>query len=165
MNAARFLATLSLMLTAATTVQATDDPIKKGIVGHWEGSARIVVDWCKQQRLPIAIDIHSNGSVTGKIGDASLTNGRFASNRGWMGRKLNLATDYVIKGDLTGAIVTTEGITRSSVTVPLNFTGNALVGGVHTSGNRFGGKKDGILSAASLKLNLTQGPGRETEKD
>lgn len=156
MNAGHILATLSLMLTATTILQAADGPVTNAVVGHWQGSARIVVDWCRQQHLPVAIDVHSDGSVTGKIGDATLKNGRFSHNRGWIGRKLNLATDYIIKGDLTGPIVATESITRSSVSVPFDVTSNTLVGGVHTSGTQFGGKKDGVLSAASLKLHRTQ---------
>lgn len=152
MKASHILATLSFMLTAMTILQAADDTVTNALVGHWHGGARIVVDWCKQQRLPVAIEIHSDGSVTGKIGDATLKNGRLSRNRGWIGRKLNLATDYIITGGLTGSIIVIEGITRSSVSVPLDFTSNTLVGGVHTSGSKFGGKKDGILSAASLKL-------------
>jgi hypothetical protein len=153
MKAAQILATLSLLLTAKTPLQAADETVTNALVGHWQGSARIVVDWCKQQRLPVAIDINSDGSVTGKIGDAKLKNGRLSQNRGWIGRKLNLATDYIIKGDLTGPIVATEGVTRSSVSIPLDLANNTLVGGVHTSGSKFGGKTDGILSAASLSLN------------
>ena len=122
------------------------------MVGHWEGSARIVVDWCKQQHLPVAIDIHSDGSVTGKVGDATLTHGWFTRNRGWIGRKLNLGRDYIIRGDLTGPIIAAEGITRSSVFIPLDLSSDGLVGGINTSGSKFGGKEDTILSAASLKL-------------
>jgi hypothetical protein len=153
MKTAQVLATLSLMLAAMTPLQGADDTVTDALVGHWQGSARIVVDWCQQQRLPVAIDINSDGNVTGKIGDATLKNGRLSRNRGWIGRKMNLATDYIIKGDLTGSLVPTEGVTRSSVSIPFDLTNMTLVGGVHTSGTKFGGKKDGILSAASLNLN------------
>ena len=156
MKIAQILATLSLMLATSTTLQAADDTVTNALVGHWQGSARIVVDWCKQQRLPVAIDIKSDGSVSGQIGDATLKNGRLSRNRGSIGRKLNLATDYIIKGDLTGPIVSTEGISRSSVSIPFDLTNKTLVGGVHTSGTKFGGKKGGILSAASLNLNNAQ---------
>ncbi|MGB7767593.1 MAG: hypothetical protein WBN22_01905, partial [Verrucomicrobiia bacterium] len=42
----------------------------------------------------VKVDIHADGSVTGTVGDAKLTEGRFESNRGWLGRKLNLYSDY-----------------------------------------------------------------------
>ncbi len=140
-------------LLMAVKLQAADDAVSKCMVGHWEGSARIIVVWCKQQQLPVAIDIHSDGSVTGKVGDATLAHGRFTRNRGWLGRKLNFATDYIIRGDLTGPIVAAEGITRASVSVPLDFTGGSFVGGIGTSGSWFGGGKDFMaLSATSLIL-------------
>jgi hypothetical protein len=163
-KAVKILAALSLMLTATTTIPAADEAVAHAMVGPWQGSARIVVDWCKQQRLPVAIDIKSDGSVSGKIGDATLKNGRLSRNRGPIGRKLNLATDYIIKGDLTGPIVATEGISRSGVSIPFDLTNNTLVGGVHTSGTKFGEKKDGILSAGFLNLDRPQRPTLPDEK-
>jgi hypothetical protein len=138
-----------------SSLQAADNDVAQRLAGHWEGSARIIVDWCKQPTLPVTIDIHPDGNVTGKIGDAKLTKARLTRNRGWFGRKLNLATDYIIRGDLAGPIVAAESITRSSVSVPLNLAENNLVGGVHTSGTKLGQKSEMILSASSLKLNRT----------
>jgi hypothetical protein len=54
-------------------------------------------------------------------------------------------------GDLQGAIVAAEGITRARVKIPLNVSGETLTGGLHTSGSKFG-KDPVILSAAGLKL-------------
>jgi len=67
-------------------------------------------------------------------------------------RNLNWATDYIIKGNLEGAIVAAESITRKRVMMPLNFNGDAFKGGVGTSGSMFGGKDKMILSAMSLIL-------------
>ncbi len=67
------------------------------MVGHWEGSARIIVSWCQQQNLQVAVDIAADGSVAGKVGDATLTKGRLKRNRGRLGRKLNLKTYYIIE--------------------------------------------------------------------
>jgi hypothetical protein len=98
------------------------------------------------------VDIHADGSVTGTVGDAKLTDGYFLRNRGWLFRKLNLATDYIIRGGLDGPIVAAEGITRSRVNIPLNFSNGMFKGGVNTSGTDFGGKKSMWLAAANLKL-------------
>ena len=136
-----------------------DEPaVTPPMVGHWEGDARIIVNWCQQTKLPLAVDIRADGSVTGQIGDATLTNGFIKRNRGWMGQKFNVKTDYIITGNLSGSIVAAESITRSGVKVPLNFTGGNLIGGVHTSGSKVGGKDRMILSAASLKLTRTRNP-------
>lgn len=135
-----------------STLQAAEKNVAERLAGHWEGNARIIVDWCKQPTLPVTIDIHPDGSVTGKIGDAKLTKAELTRNRGWVGRKMNLATDYIIRGDLAGPIVAAESITRSSVSLPLDLAENNLVGGVHTSGTKLGAKSAMILSASSLKL-------------
>jgi hypothetical protein len=132
------------------------------MVGHWEGSARIIVIWCQQTNLPVAVDIQADGSVTGKVGDAALINGRFKRNRGWLGRKLNLKTDYIIRGKLTGSVVAAEGITRSGVWMPLNFNDGAFVGSLDTSGWKIGGKKRMILSTARLTLTRTNNPASGT---
>jgi hypothetical protein len=128
------------------------------VAGHWEGNARIIVSWCRQTNLNVAVDIHADGSVTGKIGDATLIDGRFEANRGWLGRKLNLATDYIITGKLDGAIVAVEGIVRDKVYIPINLKDSAFVGGINTSGSFcvFSSKKTMRekmgFSAMSLKL-------------
>jgi len=145
------IATLGILL-AVLSSWATESVVTPAMVGHWEGNARIVVSWCHQTNLPVTVDIHADGSVIGTVGDAKLTEGRFQQNRGWLGRKLNLATDYIITGNLDGAIVAAEGIAREHVKMPLNFSGGSFKGGVNTSGSMFGGKDKMILSAMSLTL-------------
>jgi hypothetical protein len=153
---------LGLLIASALTLaftgsRATESIVIPAMVGHWEGSARIVVSWCHQTNLPVKVNIHADGSVTGTVGDAKLTAGHFQQNRGWLGRKLNLWSDYIITGGLDGAIVAAEGITRSGVKMPLNFSGDAFAGGVNTSGAGFEGfdgkKGEGTwLAAGNLKL-------------
>jgi hypothetical protein len=150
--------TMLVTLTAGGNAFSGEPVATPAMVGHWEGNARIIVDWCRQTNLPVVVDIRADGSVTGKIGDATLTNGSLKRNRGWLGRKLNVKTGYIITGSLSGPIVAAESITRSSVKVPLNFTGGNFVGGIHTSGSKVGGKDRMILSGASLKLTRTRGP-------
>ena len=150
------IATFAALLIACGS-QAAESVVTPAMVGHWEDNARIVVSWCHQTNLPVKVDIHADGSVTGTVGDAKLTKGRFESNRGWLGRKLNLYSDYIITGGLDGAIVAAEGITRSGVKIPLNFNDGIFVGGVNTSGSGFEGfdgkKGEGTwLAAMSLKL-------------
>ena len=151
----------STLTLAFTGSRAAESIVTPAMVGHWEGNARIIVSWCHQTNLPVKVDIHADGSVTGTVGDAKLTEGRFESNRGWLLRKLNWATDYIITGGLDGAIVAAEGITRSSVKMPLNFSGGTFAGGVNTSGSGFEGfdgkKGEGTWLAAG-GLRLTRSP-------
>jgi hypothetical protein len=141
MNRKSSIIGLTVMLIALVAILAVwnlcaaESIITPAMTGPWEGNARIIVSWCHQTNLPVAVDIHADGSVTGKIGDATLVAGHFQSNRGWLGRKLNLATDYIITGKLDGAIVAAEGITRDKIYIPLDLKDNAFVAGINTSGS------------------------------
>jgi len=145
------------ILTAVNSFSA-ESVVTPAMAGRWEGNARIVVIWCHQTNLFVAVDINRDGSVTGKIGDATLVGGCLQSNRGWLGRKLNLWSDYIIEGKLNGPIVATESITRDRVFIPLNFKDGIFAGGIITSGSNclFAGTEERkarmALTAMSLKL-------------
>ena len=159
MNAKRCITRLipiGALLFSGLSSLAADPAAAPAVAGHWEGDARIIVSWCRQKNLHVTMDIQKDGSVTGKVGDAMLVKGRFEANRGWMGRKLDLATDHIVRGSLQGPVVAAEGITRESVSIPLNLVGGALVGGMHTSGSKFGGKEKMILSASPLTLKRSE---------
>lgn len=153
--AGTIIAAISVLLVASPAssgLLAAETAVSAAMVGHWEGSARIIVSWCQQQNLRVSVDIATDGTVTGNVGDATLTKGRLKRNRGRLGRKLNTRTGYIITGGLDGSIVVAEGIKRSSVKLPLNFRGGTFAGGLHTSGAMFGGKARMIPSASSLTL-------------
>jgi len=152
---ARWMAALGLTLPVLISC-ASRSVLTPAQVGHWEGNGRIIVSWCHQKNLPVKVDIHTDGSVTGTVGDAKLTEGSFQQNRGWLGRKLNLATDYIIQGNLDGPIVAAETITRERVMMPLNFGGGAFTGGLGTSGWMFGGKAKMVFTASDLTLTHSQ---------
>jgi hypothetical protein len=121
--------------------------VTEAMAGEWEGRAHIIVNWVQQTNLVIRLHVQRDGAVSGIIGDAVLTKGRLRSNRGWLGRKLNIKTDYMIEGRLNGPLLGAENISRASVKMPLNFNGTNFVGGLHTSGCKLGRKRSGVLSA------------------
>jgi hypothetical protein len=142
----------SALTLAFTGCRADESVVTPAMVGHWEGNAYIVAAWCHQTNLTVKVDIHADGSVSGTVGDAKLTDGRFLRNRGWLGRKLNMYSDNVIKGGLDGPILAAQGITRSSVGIPLGFKDGMFDGSVVTSGALWGGKKSEGFVAQNLKL-------------
>jgi hypothetical protein len=149
-----------MLFTLAATPAGASQPPTEGAfapetVGQWKGNARIIVVWSRQTNLCVTLNICDRARVTGRIGDAELIHGRLKKNRGWIGKNLKVKTDYIIVGDLQGAVIAAEGITRSRVKIPLNLAGGTLRGGVHTSGSKFGGKEQMILSAAGLTLSRT----------
>jgi hypothetical protein len=145
-------------LAGASASPGVDEAFAPGTAGQWMGKARIVVVWTKQRDLCVTLNIEADGAVTGNVGDALITNARLKKNRGSLGQKFNVKTDYIIVGDLQGAIIAAEGITRSHVKIPLNLSNGSLTGGIHTSGAKLGGKDHMILSAAGLTLNRADGP-------
>lgn len=153
----RLAAVLVALASGATSVIAIEKAnsgktLDPAMAGSWKGEGDIIVSWCKQKKLALALKIAADGAVTGKVGDATLVDGKLKRNRGAIGRKLNIKTDYIITGKLKGAIVKSEAITRSSADIPLNFDGKELAGGLHTSGKKTGGKKAMKLSAANIVL-------------
>jgi len=142
----------SALALAFTGCQASESIVTPAMVGHWEGTAHIVASWIDHTSLPVKVDIHADGHVTGAVGDAKLTDGHIYSNRGWLGRQSNSATNCVIAGGLDGPIVAAEGITRSSVGIPLTFTNGIFVGQINTHGTLWGGKKSEGFVAQDLKL-------------
>jgi hypothetical protein len=82
------------------------------MTGVWCGSARIVVDWAVEKKLGVRLEIPPSGVVRGEVGDARLVDGRLETNRGPVGRMLNIQTDYIIVGKLEGPMIAAERITR-----------------------------------------------------
>ena len=157
----RFCTLAFWIILTASVVNGTcgdKDTVPQAMVGHWRGQARIIVAWCQQTNLAVDLQIAPNGQVTGKVGDATLQEGQLKRNRGSLGRKLKLKTDYIITGKLNGPIVAAENIKRQSVNIPLNFSNGAFTGGIHTSGTLFGGDKSMIFSAAGLTLSRADSP-------
>jgi hypothetical protein len=76
--------------------------VRPEMVGKWSGTADIFVNWTKARTLPVEIVLTADDRVTGKIGDAVIANGRFRSNRGWLGRALRIKTDWLIDARLEG---------------------------------------------------------------
>lgn len=122
------------------------------MAGHWTGTAEIVVNWTKQRQLSVDIVIANDGTATGRVGDATLSGASLMRNRGWFGRTLHLATDWIIIGDLTGDIVAAEAVHRTGVKMPLTWGDDRFTGAIHTSGSLFGGKDAMILSAGRMTL-------------
>ena len=142
-------ATVSCLLCSAI---AADNKFPPAMNGSWSGDAKIIVTWCKQEKLPLQLTIRNDGTVSGRIGDAVLKDGKLARNRGWIGRKLNIKTDYIITGRMVGEVVAAEKIARNSVSMPINFQNGQITGGLHTNGSKAGGKSAMKLSASDLKL-------------
>lgn len=102
------------------------------LVGTYEGTALCFVRIANQtgaDSVRMRITILPNGTVEGTAGGAAFVQCRVTRNRGWLGRKLNLGTDWWIqKGLLEGPVVPGDAETRREISLPFNMVQGCLRG-------------------------------------
>jgi hypothetical protein len=124
------------------------------IIGEWQGDGKVVVTWCKRERVAIHLYIRADGKVSGTVGDALVSDGFLRKNNwflDWMGNP-----EYVIEAKLTGPIVAEEDIRRESIELLLDLDGHELLGDFRTSGTKTGGKASMILTVEDIRLSRVQ---------
>lgn len=108
--------------------------VPAGLVGGWQGQARVANSWVRQRRLPVKLAVHASGMAEGTIGDARFLRGKLLPARSWFGRALRLGTDYVFVGRLEGPVIAAEAIRcDSAATIAFNLAGDQLHGGLGLS--------------------------------
>lgn len=127
------------------------------MVGSWEGTADIAVNWCKAKELPVAFTINRDGSVVGKVGDATLKDAHIYPNPGRPPKGFTLQTKYVIEADLEGPLVAAESIQRPDICIPVEVTDeNKLAGAFLTSGKEYGEASARVFSGGLRPLTKVQ---------
>jgi hypothetical protein len=71
-----------------------------GMVGTWYANLTTVSRRSLPDAIPAVFTIGPDGSVSGTVGNAALTNGHLVVNRSWFGRLMNWRTDYVMRGNV-----------------------------------------------------------------
>ena len=135
-----FSSVFMLFILSCVSVQPTNE-----VVGHYEGNAKIIVDWCNLDSLAFDLTIDDLGNVTGNIGDAIIIQGKIKANTYG-------STKFIIDAKLEGSIIEKEEIKRESIKIPFDLIDGNIVGGFGTSGSKFGGKEKMILSGSDLVL-------------
>lgn len=145
----------AMVLAAVLSIGASAQVATPAVIGRWSGVADIAVNWTKQRTVPINVVIGANDQVTGTIGDATLARGRLLRNRGWLGRVMQIKTEYIIEADLDGPIIRAENVQRQMIQIPLDVREGRLVGSVNTSGDKLG---DGASTIFTAKFVLLRAP-------
>ncbi|MFG0318409.1 MAG: hypothetical protein ACF8XB_14140 [Planctomycetota bacterium JB042] len=127
----------ALLLAGLAACSAPDVPPPE-LVGAWAGDARVIVEFCEADTIPIRLDIRADGTVTGSVGDAALVDAAYHENRGALGRKLKVATDHIVSGKLDGPLIAAENVTRRAIDIPFDLKFGRLDGGFHSSGAHVG---------------------------
>jgi len=100
------------------------------LAGAWHARAQA---WPGPSEIEILLTVNADGTVSGRIGGATVSGARITGNRTRLGRVLHWRTDYIIRGELSGTAVPTQR-NGNRFTAPLNFERPALVGSIFTSG-------------------------------
>lgn len=129
------LAILGLLLTAAAS-PAKDFPPQE-LVGTWKGNVEIFGPFkiepypskAPEDHQDVILTITSSGTVSGRIGQALFSGCTIHRNRGWLGRKLNIRTDFIILGGhMEGKVAPRDKGDRHAFTIPFNITDGKLAG-------------------------------------
>lgn len=149
---------LFIISSCGSNLSLTNDNTFGGnqLPGNWTGTQPISVRYTSGfmsytfvrsvDSLASLIQIDEFGKVTGSIGNASFSEAKVQKNRGALGRKFNLATDYVIKGKLIGFTFSGDSIPEKEISIPLELENGYLKGDV------FMNRGLGIYPMGSLNL-------------
>lgn len=135
MKTTRIFLTSCLAFTAFVSCKQWEVPA--ALIGQWESKQKVTVrtkvkgDYVfinapDSLLLQFAIDEH--GNVTGHLGNAVLEDCKVLKNRGDLGKTLHLATDYVIKGELKGAIFPDDPYATKQISAPFDVINNKMNG-------------------------------------
>jgi hypothetical protein len=125
------------------------------ICGQWQGDCAIRVDFTRQRRLPISLNIAPDGTATGHVGDATLVDAQVHADRNDIERQLHIARDYVVIGKLDGPVIATERIAREQVVIPFNLDDGDLTGGLTPKSSWFAGEDIKDVTAGEMVLKPT----------
>ncbi len=96
----------------------------------------------------VRFTLHEDGSVEGTVGNATMQDACLRRNRGWLGRKLGWATDYVIVGKLQDSV--TDKVQCSGFGIVGRFDDQGIRGEINCFGCSEAGRKRNYFGAVNL---------------
>ena len=118
------------------------------LVGHWTGQAKVVDDGYQRISFRVDLEIRRDGTVVGKVGEATLVNAHFDRHRPKnLSRRQSAMMDYMIHCDISGPLVAKEEFIAKEVFIPIDFEGGKLDSAVHSHDSQIHGKAMGIVTA------------------
>lgn len=103
--------------------------------GIYIGKERIIVRYEKngqfifyEDSVYVSLSIGNNQQVNGTVGEAVFEGCKVNQNRGWIGRKLHIKTDFLIRGRLNGTTFSRDSILKKSISIPFNIKNGELTG-------------------------------------
>jgi hypothetical protein len=96
-----------------------------GLLGAWYGRGTYVP---ADNSIAVEFIIHPDGTVTGTVGDATVTAGRITYGRSWFGRLLHINSPYRMTGRLSSVVRVSQEVWGDRFSLPLGIRGEVLDG-------------------------------------
>ncbi len=108
------------------------------LVGTWQGTTEIFGPFkvgtypspVPEDHQNVIVEITATGVVTGRIGNAVFLQCSVKPNRGSIGRRLQIATDYIVRGVMEGKVTPKDAGGRREFTIPFNLIEGKLAGSI-----------------------------------
>lgn len=126
------------------------------LTGTWQGETRSFPP-ITNPRLKVELTFHGDASVSGKVGDATIVNGRVRLRRPLELRWFNHFT-YRVDFRLSGPISQKDGVARDSGRINLDMSGEELRGWFISSGPHVGPPSSIQLVTRNLVLKRYRKP-------
>ncbi len=134
-----FLAAVLLLMTASVAYHQSQMTLwlpQEGITGQWSGENEVSGPFKKgvspseypEDWVELNLTILPDGTVTGTAGDAQLKNCKVMLNRTAFERKINIKTDYIIRGSLSGGITPDDTAAERTITIPFDHADGKIKG-------------------------------------
>lgn len=128
MAKSHFLAVAAALVVLAVAVPSkAPAPLPEGMLGKWEGVATVIVVGSGISVLKVSMVIRADRTAEGTVGDTDFR-GTVKDQRWYRG------ADYVVEGNLLGAIIEAQNVRPPGVVISLNWDGKQLTGSVDTIG-------------------------------
>ena len=117
---------------------AGEEAVPEELMGVWHKAVTLYEPLKTQQAqagpswqpLEFRMEVHADGRVTGGLGGARLVDCRMEINRSILGRKLQIKTDWIVKGGaLQGPLFPGDTDTLRHFTIPFDVDGNCVAHG------------------------------------
>jgi hypothetical protein len=129
--------------------------IPNDLPGSYNGKERVIIRYDRggqyiflDDYVMVSLIIDKHGNITGMAGDAAFEDCILTQNRGWIGRRLGIKTDFLIKGKLNGSTFEKDTLINKDISIPFNIENGELKGSLFltTKGDSFP-----IISVLKLK--------------
>jgi hypothetical protein len=122
------------------------------LVGRWNGEAPTTYFvWIEKRLLPIDLEIHRDGTITGTIGDATIENGSLWNRETafvWLGNPV-----YFGRLTFHGPLIAEEDIVREKGWLFFDLADSVLVCGFMSSGvQAYADKETGVVATGEFIL-------------